>query len=157
MNESKSWLKTKEKESIGEAHMCRQWTVDICSDTHLMLYVCMHSLEHALAGVFIRQIRLDLRITRENTQSSPRYYCHILLAVKCTFRFPSASLFSVIAMNCLFSLVIWADECFYCQVSARPNHSMSLLGKSLGFICIPIDHLLLWCAGSITKAHFWLL
>lgn len=107
------------------------------TEPHLMLNVGMYSLQHPLTRVLIRQIRLNLKMAHK----------HIIISIFCIYQnvllAAATSLFILIAINRLFSLLISTDECFHCQNSTRPNHSVSLLGNSLGCICIPIDHPLL--------------
>lgn len=135
MNEREGGLASK-RESLCMCVFFSALCTFVLTEPHLMLYVGMYSLQHPLTGVLIRQIWLDLKMTRKHSSLLFPYFAYI----KMYFFFAVTSLFTLIAINCLLSLFISADGGFYCQISARPNHSMSLLGNSLGFICIPIDH-----------------
>lgn len=110
-----------------------------CVDMHLSSpdAVCRHVLSPASPHRCTH--KADVAQPDNNTQKHK--LSHYFACIQMSF-FVVALLFTLIAINCLF-LLISADGCFYCQITARPNHNMSLLGSSLDCICIPIDHCLL--------------
>lgn len=132
---------------------CFACFVNKLSGSYLILYVSVKSLQHALTSVLIRQVGLNLETASKCTQPGG-YFCDILPTLTYTF-----VLIFIVHTNCCnlpLLLVNFSRWLFLLSGSAKPNHSVSPRWNSLCFICIPIDHPVLWNTSFITNTHFWL-